>query len=527
MNLTTTTVVTLLSALGLFACAAGDVPSSAPPSSDEAAGGDDDGSGAATDGTSGGDPKGADPTNPDAPRAPLVTGLSIAEIAIFQGVKIDLVKDGAALETRNAPVVAGRPALVRVYVKPQTGWASKKVTAELRLESGSKKFPLVRDTKSISGASTDEDVTSTFNLEIPEGELTPDTTFQVALTSPDGAPPKGDSAAQFPRDGSQARLSAESAGKVKVVVVPVQYGADGSGRTPDISAAQIDLYERTMMSRYPVSGVEVTVHAPWTWSSTISRTGAGFSQVLSAIMRLRSQDRVAPDVYYYGALAPASSFGSFCGGGCVTGLSTVDDSPQVSSLRASVGIGFTGYDSANTMAHEVGHAHGRNHAPCGGAQGVDPQFPYTNGSIGVWGYDVLAKTLLSPSRGHDMMGYCPNEWVSDYTYSGLFDRVSAVNALVGSADWRTNQQSQANVRLAVADESGALSWSTEPFLSDAMTGGEPRDVTFRSPAGIELGRRTARFYKFDHLPGGIVVVPELAAAAWSHVEVQGFSRLAR
>lgn len=526
MNLTTTTVVTLLSALGLFACAAGDVPSSGPPSGD-GNGGEDDGSGAAASNPTGGDPKGADPTNPDAPRAPLVTGLAIADIAIFQGVKVDLVKAGAAVRTRNAPVVAGRPALVRVYVKPQSGWTSKKVTAELRLESGSKKFPLVRDSKSISGASTDEDVTSTFNLEIPAEELTPDATFQVALTAPDGVPPKGQSSAQFPSDGSQARLSAESAGKVKVVVVPVQYGADGSGRTPDISAAQIDLYKRTMMSRYPVSGVEVTVHAPWTWSSTISRTGAGFSQVLSAIMRLRSQDGVPADVYYYGALAPASSFGSFCGGGCVTGLSTVDDSVQVSSLRASVGIGFSGYDSANTMAHEVGHAHGRNHAPCGGAQGVDPQFPYSDGSIGVWGYDILAKTLLSPSRGHDMMGYCPNEWVSDYTYSGLFERVSAVNALVGSADWRQNQQSQANVRLAVVDENGALSWTTETFAADALSGGEPRDVTFRSPAGLELGRRTARFYKFDHLPGGIVVVPELAAAAWSHVDVQGFSRLAR
>ena len=111
----------------------------------------------------------------------------------------------------------------------------------------------------------------------------------------------------------------------------------------------------------------------------------------------------------------------------MTGLSTVVDSPNTSFLRASVGVGYPGEDSANTAAHEVGHAHGREHAPCGGAQGVDPQFPYSGGVIGSWGYDILAKTFLSPTKGHDMMSYCPNEWVSDYTYSALFDRIAALN----------------------------------------------------------------------------------------------------
>jgi hypothetical protein len=521
----TTTIASLLAMIGLLACAAGDDAKSGAPRSKDTTGGDDTGSPSSEEGS---DPA-KDPTNPDAPRAPLAKGISVVEIAFFQGVKVDVVKNGAWLATRNAPVVAGRPALVRVYVAPESGFGGGAVTAELRVESASKKFPLVRETKAITKASTDEDTRSTFNLEVPAEYLTTDATFQVALTSPDGDQVAGSSNARFPRDGSQQRLNAKASGKVKVVVVPVKYDADGSGRVPDVGAAQIELYKKTMMSRYPATDVEITVRAPWSWATPISRNGSGFSQVLSAITRLRQQDGAAKDVYYYGALAPAASFGSFCGGGCVTGLSTVVDSPQVSSMRASVGIGFTGYDSANTMAHEVGHAHGRNHAPCGGAQGTDPDFPYSDGTIGVWGYDILAKTLISPTRGHDMMGYCPNEWVSDYTFSGLFDRVSAVTQLVGGAAGGSgsgqSQMNEASVRLAVADENGELTWSTEPFTAEALAGGEAREVSFTGPSGIELGRRTARFFKFDHLPGGIVVVPDFGqAASWSHVKVQGFTR---
>ena len=70
--------------------------------------------------------------------------------------------------------------------------------------------------------------------------------------------------------------------------------------------------------------------------------------------------------------------------------------------------------------HEVGHEQGRYHAPCS-TSGADANFPYAGGSIGVWGYDILSKQFFSPTRGKDMMGYCPNEWVSDYTYAALGD----------------------------------------------------------------------------------------------------------
>lgn len=498
-----------------------------------------------TDGT---DPEGSGASNPqETPLSPLVEGLAISEIAVFQGVKVSVVKSGSAITgtKRNAPVVANRPALIRVYVEPDSGWESKSVTAELRLvsESATTQTPIARDTKTIRGASTDQDPNSTFDFEVDAASLPADVTFQVALTSEDGVDPSTESEARFPQDGTYADLGAKVSGLVRVVVVPVKYQADGSGRTPDVSQAQLDRYKQVMMARYPASEVEVTARAPWTWNSTISANGNGFSQVLNGITQLRQQDGASDDTYYYGALAPASSFSKFCSGGCVAGLSTVVDDVDTAYLRASVGVGYTGDDSASTMAHEVGHAHGRAHAPCGGAQGVDSDFPYAGGKIGVWGYDIVEKAFHSPSTGTDMMGYCENVWVSDYTFSALFDRVSAVARSVAtttSAKLPSGSNANVNVgnkmRIATVAEDGSLSWGAEVSAARAPMGGEQRSVSFLGEAGEELGTETAHFYPYDHLPGGVLVMPQGPSAKanvgptanWSAVRVQGIAqKLAR
>ena len=69
------------------------------------------------------------------------------------------------------------------------------------------------------------------------------------------------------------------------------------------------------------------------------------------------------------------------------------------------------------LAHEVGHNLDLLHAPCGPALGTDPDFPYDNGSIGMWGYDFRDGSLVSPQRRRDIMGYCYNKgWLSDYYF---------------------------------------------------------------------------------------------------------------
>ncbi|AKV02751.1 hypothetical protein AKJ09_09414 [Labilithrix luteola] len=472
---------------------------------------------------------GADASSPEQPaEVPvlLASDVSIAHVAIFQGVKVSLVQNGQAVANRNAPVVAGRPALVRVYVTPEVG--AKSITAQLTLTSGGVAKPVVQHTKTIAAASTDDNLDSTFNFEVAAADLTTDTTFKIALTATDGAEATGASPARFPQDGSLASLGAKRSGKLKVVVVPVQYNADGSGRMPDVSAAQLQRYKEVMMARYPATDVEVTTRATVTSSIAINAAGSGYSQMLTAIQQLRQSDGVASDVYYYGAVAPANSFNAFCGQSCVTGLSTVVESASTSVFRASVGMGFTGAIGSSTMAHELGHAHGRYHAPCGGPSGVDSSFPYADGTIGVWGYDILAKTLFSPEAGHDMMSYCKNEWVSDYTFAALFTRIAAVSPQTASASLTTLVTTPRVWRFADVAADGTLQWTHQLETSEALEGGDAHAVMFVDDADRVLANETAHFYRYDHLPGGVLVVPQpptgsAAARAFRSARIQGFA----
>jgi Peptidase M66 len=479
----------------------------------------------------------SEPQNVEPPPAPIARGIAVTDVALFQGVKVPVVKDGEQVPAtkRKAPVVAKRPGLLRVYVTPESSWSTRALTAELRLvASDGAKFPVLRETKTISASSTDEDINSTFNFEIPGDNLPAGVTFQVALSTPDGdAPDKvGKADARYPRDGSYEDIGAKLSGKLRVVAVPVKYDADGSGRTPPLGDAQLDAYRSQLMRVYPSSEIEITAHAPFPFSQQISTNGGGFQNILQAITQLRQDDKVDDDVYYYGLLAPKASFSAYCGGSCVTGLSSIVDDPDTAGMRASVGIGFGDTVSAQTMAHEVGHAHGRYHAPCGGAAGSDPKFPYQGGGIGTWGYDMFAKTLIPPTKGKDMMGYCPNTWwISDYSYTALYERISAISLEKSVASfYSTTPQAEkkaASFRVATVDGNGGLTWNGDLKFNDEnqIKGGATRQATFLAESGAQMFSK-AKFFPFDHLPGGFLFIPKdttIDATHWKTVSVEGFA----
>ena len=75
--------------------------------------------------------------------------------------------------------------------------------------------------------------------------------------------------------------------------------------------------------------------------------------------------------------------------------------------------------------HEIGHTRGRYHAEFCGATGGAP-YPYPNGRISpsltgngaIYGFDITTHAIYDPNW-KDVMTYCSNEWVSDFTYEGI------------------------------------------------------------------------------------------------------------
>ena len=142
--------------------------------------------------------------------------------------------------------------------------------------------------------------------------------------------------------------------------------------------------------------------------------------------------------------------------------------------------------NSGTVAHEVGHNMGLRHAPCGGAGGPDPSFPYPDGTIGAWGYDFRRGRLV-PATRRDHMSYCDPAWTSDYHFT---------NAL----SHRLADEGASAAALAAGPVSTLLLWggvdtTGTPFLNPAFVANAPPalpdsvgdyTVTGRDASGREL-----------------------------------------
>jgi hypothetical protein len=142
-------------------------------------------------------------------------------------------------------------------------------------------------------------------------------------------------------------------------------------------------------------------------------------QLLSELNALRTAE--GSPAHYYGVVKVAYT----------TGLAGISYLPSFAAL---------GWDTlphaADTFVHELGHHFGRLHSGSCGAGGVDAQYPYGSGSIGVYGYDVSSNTLRPPAT-KDIMGYCDDRWISDYTYTGIMGyraSLAAAQPLVAASE---------------------------------------------------------------------------------------------
>lgn len=373
-----------------------------------------------------------------APEVPLVEGLAptlpVQGVALFQSVRIPLAEEGEA-PPRTAPVVVGRASLLRVYVAVPDGWSPQAVTAELRWERPDTDPLTLRESRMVSVTSREDLRDSVFTFRLAPELLTEGARYSVRLLTPGGeAPPEGEAhGARFPRDGTTAELGARTdRGGVSLVLVPIRYEADGSRRLPDTSEAQLTRIRSLVQALYPLRTFTVRVREPVAWTRGSTSGGdPDFIALNQLLVNVRRSDRAAPEEYYYGLVNSANTRREYRSS--VNGLAYLVDNPRGGMLRVGSGVGFTGDGSANTLAHELGHMHGRRHAPCGPVQNADPSYPYRGGRTGVWGWDSRQSVLYAPDLTADFMGYCGVEWISDHNYRAIFERINAVRELAEEA----------------------------------------------------------------------------------------------
>jgi hypothetical protein len=435
----------------------------------------------------------------------LAQNISISEIAAYQTVKVDLARDGQAVPP-NPAVVAKRPTLFRAFVTPGAGWVARELSARLFLENGQTLTTrFAESTLSVAAASTDADRNSTFEFNVAAELITSDTRYALEIVECG----TGTGAAQAPRfpanDGVD--LGAVDTGGLKIRVIPLR----ANNLLPDTSAAGLAIYKAAFLDTYPINAIDITVGDPLDVADA-----EDWNANLDAVRALRQQQAPAADIYYYGMLKPAATLRQFCGNGCTAGVGFVPNGRLNPATRAAIGLAYSDNTSAFTMLHEVAHNHGRQHAPCvqgGTISGVDPNFPQADGSTGGYGYDSAGDNLLTP-QSTDLMGYCRNQWLSAYTYSGILNAVRTVNNVQASV---IGTEPLSAWRVLLVDERGAR-WGKP--MAPEVAFGEEEPALVLDATGTAIQTVSVYRTQISDLSASSLQVPE-PQPGWESIQVVG------
>lgn len=327
-----------------------------------------------------------------------LSDLTITHVGLYQSVQN---------QSNDVVLIAGKPALLRIFAQTSHSSGSS-ILSRIRVEArrnGQFLGSLTSGTAPVSKNPTVENMGSTFNLELPADWIYGELELTATIDDADAIPELSES-----NNTLRTSFNFHSVAPLRLTIVPIVYTDTMTGKT--YSRPGYDPISDWLRSAFPLSDVIVDIHDPVAFTGDLRRAN-DWGQMLQSITALWGNE-VGPGSshVYFGLIPNITTDGSAWFNGGLSGLGWVGQ-------RVSIGIDL-GPRTGPSAAHEIGHNLGRRHAPCGNPPSVDLNFPYANASIGVYGVDTTAETLLAPDQTHDLMSYCGPEWVSDYTYEALF-----------------------------------------------------------------------------------------------------------
>ncbi len=395
----------------------------------------------------------------------------------------------------TVPLVAGRPALLRIF---GTASATNPFTPTVyaRIRSGGTTLWEATIDGPVDGVpiiANEASRARSWEALVPGAALQPGVVLELTL-DPDVTLAEADRTDNvLVVDPLDVRTLPPFPGRF----VPIRFAS--VTEAADVSVNNGEFFLEGTRDMLPVQAIDWDVRAPYVTNLAPFQTSSGdaWVQLIGELATARSLD--GSSRYYMGIVAV----------GYNSGIAGIAYRPGTTSLTwAKLPSG------SNVLAHELGHNLGRPHSPCGGPAGVDLNYPYPDADIGVYGYHLRFDAVIPPTA-KDIMSYCSEEWISDYTYERMFQHREINGSVVSTTE---REEDVLLVRGSIRNGAVTIDPVFAVRARASVPNGGPNSLELRDASGRSLYRAAFTGMAIEHVGDGtdehfLFTIPRAALGA--------------
>lgn len=374
---------------------------------------------------------------------PIALDLQVDAIEVTQSIQC---KDNPNCPDNAVPMIAGKMTFARVYIKVNgSTYDVPNVSARAIAKVGGQQLTAWAINPTITAKLIPDRAQFNDTLNFYLHGVSSSGTLEVEV-NPFGTIPESN----YTNNKKTVNLNFVTTPPLRIVPIWIYYTAGGQKEIVDRSMpGNLQGYLKKVL---PVGDIQwFLLSIPvLPWDQAIGPDQGSWSTLLAKINDLRNKNTSLPsDAHWYGMIPFKMPQGSICGLGYMPGYAAIGRVPvHHENLE----------DTADIAAHELGHNFNRGHAPCGLPDGeVAAPYPYADAIIGDYGWDwnfaaggkvpSYPNGYVVPKSSYDLMTYCQDEWVSEYTYRAILSYRGSTVATAGNAgDTRTGTQKRSPQR---------------------------------------------------------------------------------